>query len=97
MSELRIDVGPGYRVYFTRRGRAVIILLAGGRKHTQTTDIRAASSLRCASVECTGHSLSSRLAIRAPRLGARIRHRGTARSGKHAAAACDSRRAPRPE
>ena len=41
VSELRIDVGPGYRVYFTRRGRAVIILLAGGSKHTQTADIRA--------------------------------------------------------
>ena len=42
VSELRIDVGPGYRVYFTRRNRAVIILLAGGSKHTQTADIRAA-------------------------------------------------------
>jgi putative addiction module killer protein len=45
VSELRIDVGPGYRVYFTRRGRAVIILLAGGSKHTQTADIRAALQL----------------------------------------------------
>ena len=45
VSELRIDVGPGHRVYFTRRGRAVIILLAGGSKHTQTTDIRAALQL----------------------------------------------------
>lgn len=45
VSELRIDVGPGYRVYFTRRGRAVIILLAGGSKHTQTADIRAALRL----------------------------------------------------
>lgn len=43
--ELRIDVGPGYRVYFTRRGRAVIILLAGGSKHTQTADIGAALQL----------------------------------------------------
>jgi putative addiction module killer protein len=45
VSELRIDVGPGYRVYFTRQGRAVIILLAGGSKHTQTADIRAARRL----------------------------------------------------
>lgn len=45
VSELRIDVGPGYRVYFTRRGRAVIILLAGGDKHTQTADITAALRL----------------------------------------------------
>src|SRR3954468_22641603 len=45
VSELRIDVGPGYRVYFSRRGRAVIILLAAGSKHTQTTDIRAALQL----------------------------------------------------
>jgi putative addiction module killer protein len=45
VSELRIDVGPGYRVYFTRRGRAVIILLAGGSKHTQTADIKAALRL----------------------------------------------------
>lgn len=45
VSELRIDVGPGYRVYFTRRGRAVNILLAGGSTHTQTADIRAALRL----------------------------------------------------
>lgn len=45
VSELRIDVGPGYRVYFTQRGRAVIILLAGGSKRTQTADIKAAVQL----------------------------------------------------
>ena len=45
VSELRIDVDPGYRVYFTRRGRALIVLLAGGSKHTQTVDIRAALQL----------------------------------------------------
>jgi putative addiction module killer protein len=45
VSELRIDIGPGYRVYFTRRGRALIILLAGGSKHTQANDIRTALRL----------------------------------------------------
>ena len=45
VSELRIDHGPGYRVYFTRRGRAVIVLLAGGVKSTQAADIRTAQRL----------------------------------------------------
>ena len=45
VSELRVDVGPGYRVYFTRRGRTVIVLLAGGSKHTQPADIKAALQL----------------------------------------------------
>lgn len=45
VSELRIDVGPGYRVYFAKRGRALIILLAGGSKRTQAADIRAALQL----------------------------------------------------
>lgn len=45
VSELRIDYSPGYRVYFTRRGAAVVILLAGGDKRTQVTDIRTAIRL----------------------------------------------------
>lgn len=47
VSELRIDYGPGYRVYFTRRGRDVVILLAGGDKSSQAVDIRMALRLAC--------------------------------------------------
>lgn len=45
VSELRIDYGPGYRVYYTMRGRTLIILLAGGDKRTQTADIKTALRL----------------------------------------------------
>lgn len=45
VSELRIDYGPGYRVYFTKRGRKLVILLAGGDKSTQTGDIKTALRL----------------------------------------------------
>ena len=47
VSELRIDYGPGYRVYFTRRGNEVVILLAGVDKSTQDTDIKTAKGLAC--------------------------------------------------
>lgn len=39
VSEMRIDVGPGYRVYFGRRSEVVYLLIAGGDKATQTRDI----------------------------------------------------------
>jgi len=45
VSEMRIDYGPGYRVYFKKGGREVVILLAGGDKSTQAKDIKAALRL----------------------------------------------------
>lgn len=42
---MRIHAGPGYRVYFTRRGRTVYLLLCGGDKSTQQKDIRRAKEL----------------------------------------------------
>lgn len=45
LSELKIDVGPGYRVYYTRRGDRLLLLLAGGDKATQAKDIARAIRL----------------------------------------------------
>jgi putative addiction module killer protein len=45
VSELRVDYGPGYRLYFVRRGRVILVLLNGGDKSTQKRDIRRAIKL----------------------------------------------------
>ncbi len=45
ISEMRIDYGPGYRVYFVQRGETLVILLAGGDKRTQGRDIARARKL----------------------------------------------------
>src|SRR4051812_41911730 len=45
ISELRIDYGPGYRVYYTRFAEAVLVLLCGGEKGSQTRDIESAKAL----------------------------------------------------
>ena len=45
VSELRIDHGPGYRLYFVQRGKQVVILLCGGDKSTQANDIKAAKAM----------------------------------------------------
>ena len=45
VSELRVDYGPGYRVYYKKRGDELILLLAGGDKRTQSRDIKNALNL----------------------------------------------------
>ncbi|WP_338413832.1 type II toxin-antitoxin system RelE/ParE family toxin [uncultured Sphaerotilus sp.] len=45
VSEMKIDVGPGYRVYFVQRGSLLVILLCGGDKSTQQQDIEAALAM----------------------------------------------------
>jgi putative addiction module killer protein len=45
VSELRVHTGPGYRVYFKQHGRALVVLLAGGDKASQSADIRLALRL----------------------------------------------------
>ena len=45
VSELRIDYGPGYRVYFKKQDRRIVVLLAGGDKRTQSHDIQTALRL----------------------------------------------------
>ena len=45
VSELRIDYGPGYRVYYAQRGSALVLLLCGGDKRTQNADIKHAIAI----------------------------------------------------
>ena len=45
VSEMRIDYGPGYRVYYVQRGAAIVILLCGGDKRTQARDVKRAKAL----------------------------------------------------
>ncbi len=45
ISELRIHYGPGYRIYFHRRGKTIVVLLCGGDKSTQAKDIKKAKLL----------------------------------------------------
>lgn len=45
VSEMRVDIGAGYRIYFTQREGIIIVLLAGGDKSSQRTDIRRAKKL----------------------------------------------------
>lgn len=45
LSELKIDFGPGYRVYFGRRGEELVVILGGGDKSSQDRDIKAAKKL----------------------------------------------------
>lgn len=45
VSEMRVDVGPGYRLYFCIKGNTIVLMLAGGDKSTQQSDIAAAIQL----------------------------------------------------
>jgi len=51
VSELKIDAGPGYRVYYSQRGNKILLLIAGGDKSSQTKDIALALELNRKFVE----------------------------------------------
>lgn len=55
LSEMRIDYGPGYRVYFSQRGSELVILLCGGDKRTQDRDIKHAKQLKSELDRATGN------------------------------------------
>lgn len=46
LRELKVDCGPGYRVYYVERGRVLVVLLCGGDKRSQSRDIAMASALK---------------------------------------------------
>lgn len=48
VGEFRIDVGPGYRLYYTKHGQKIILLLCGGTKKTQAADIKTAEAMAAA-------------------------------------------------
>jgi putative addiction module killer protein len=55
LSEMRVDHGPGYRVYFSQRGSELVILLCGGDKRTQDRDIKHAKHLKSELDRATGN------------------------------------------
>lgn len=55
LSEMRVDYGPGYRVYFSQRGNELVILLCGGDKRTQDRDIKNAKQLKSELDHATGN------------------------------------------
>ena len=59
ISELRIDYGPGYRIYYQRRGRFLVVLLCGGDKSTQSKDIQTSKRLAAKWSEEDGRKVDS--------------------------------------
>jgi putative addiction module killer protein len=61
VSELRVDLGPGYRVYFLKRGDVIVVLLCGGDKSSQARDITLAKELVVSAEELVNVSRSKDL------------------------------------
>jgi putative addiction module killer protein len=55
LSEMRVDYGPGYRIYFSQRGNELVVLLCGGDKRTQDSDIKRAKQLKAELDSATGN------------------------------------------